>query len=89
MSIEAIQGYSQRELEQFKTVCNLLLSRTYIVRMTYQPDKGLISNPNYLFLMTKGLKYQKTQFFKSATRSFTDSMILRSSFIVHCHQRHG
>lgn len=52
MSIETILGYSQRELEQFKTVCNLLLSRTYIVRMTYQPDKGLISNPNYLFLMT-------------------------------------
>ncbi len=52
MSFEEIRGYSQRELEQFKTVCNLLLSRTYVVRMIYHPDKGMISNPHYLFLMT-------------------------------------
>lgn len=41
---------SQKELEQFKTVCNQLLSRTFIVRTLYHPDKGRINNPDYNFL---------------------------------------
>ncbi len=52
MNLDIIQTFSQREMDQFKTVCNLLLSRTYIVRMTYHPDKGRISNPHYIFLTT-------------------------------------
>lgn len=39
-----------KELEQFKSVCNQLLSRTYIVRTIYQPGKGRVDNPDYLFL---------------------------------------
>ena len=50
MNFEFITGASSRELEQFKAVCNQLLSRTYVVRTVYQPGKGRMDNPDYLFL---------------------------------------
>lgn len=50
MNFEFIHGFSARELEQFKSVCNQLLSRTYLVRTVYQPGKGRVDNPDYLFL---------------------------------------
>ena len=50
MNMEWINGATQREVDQFKSVCNQLLSRTYIVRTIYKPDKGRISNPDYTFL---------------------------------------
>jgi hypothetical protein len=43
---------TQKELEQFKSVCNQLLSRTYVVRTLYKQDKGRINNPDYTFLST-------------------------------------
>ena len=52
MHIQEIQSFSQKELEQFKTVCNMLLSRTFIVRTNYQHGKGRINNPDYTFLST-------------------------------------
>lgn len=50
MNMEWLNGATQREVDQFKSVCNQLLSRTYIVRTIYKPDKGRISNPDYTFL---------------------------------------
>lgn len=50
MNIDWLNGATQREIDQFKSVCNQLLSRTYIVRTVYKPEKGRISNPDYTFL---------------------------------------
>lgn len=50
MNIDWINGATQKELEQFKTVCNQLLSRTYVVKTLCRPDKSRVNNPDYLFL---------------------------------------
>ena len=50
MNFENITNFSAKELEQFKSICNNLLSKTFIVRTVYSPDKGRISNPDYTFL---------------------------------------
>ena len=46
MNFDFIHGATSKELEQFKSVCNQLLSRTYIVRTLYHPGKGRINNPD-------------------------------------------
>lgn len=50
MGFEFFSMASAKEMEQFKSVCNQLLSRTYIVRTLYQQGKGRINNPDYTFL---------------------------------------
>lgn len=50
MNFDFINGATAKELEQFKSVCNQLLSRTYVVRTLYRPGKGRINNPDYTFL---------------------------------------
>lgn len=50
MNFEWIRGASQKELEQFKAICNQLLSRTFVVRTMVYPDKGRVNNPDYTFL---------------------------------------
>lgn len=50
MNLEFINNATAKELEHFKSVCNQLLSRTYIVRTLYQPGKGRVDNPDYTFL---------------------------------------
>lgn len=50
MNLDWLNGASQKELEQFKSVCNQLLSRTYLVRTLYKPGKGRVNNPDYTFL---------------------------------------
>ena len=50
MNLEFINTATAKELEQFKSVCNQLLSRTYVVRTIYQSDKGRVDNPDYTFL---------------------------------------
>lgn len=50
MNLDFIHGATTKELEQFKSVCNQLLSRTYIVRTLYRPGKGRMNNPDYTFL---------------------------------------
>ncbi len=50
MNMEWLNGATQREIDQFKSVCNQLLSRTYIVRTLYKPDRGRVTNPDYTFL---------------------------------------
>ena len=50
MNFEWISGASQKELEQFKAICNQLLSRTFVVRTMIHPDKGRVNNPDYTFL---------------------------------------
>ena len=50
MGIEQIYTLTQKEQEQFKTVCNELLSRTFLVRTQYHAGKGRIQNPDYTFL---------------------------------------
>ena len=39
MDFDFIRGATSKELEQFKAVCNQLLSRTYIVRTLVRPGK--------------------------------------------------
>jgi len=50
MNMDWLQGATQKEVDQFKAVCNQLLSRTYVVRTIYKPEKGRITNPDYTFL---------------------------------------
>lgn len=50
MNFDFINQATTKELEQFKSVCNQLLSRTYVVRTLYHPGKGRINNPDYTFL---------------------------------------
>ena len=50
MNMDWLNGATQKEIDQFKAVCNQLLSRTYVVRTIYKPDKGRITNPDYTFL---------------------------------------
>ena len=50
MDLSAIGNLSDRELEQFKSICNYLLSHTFVVRTLYKQDRGRVSNPDYTFL---------------------------------------
>jgi hypothetical protein len=50
MNMDWLNGATQKEIDQFKSVCNQLLSRTYVVRTIYKPEKGRITNPDYTFL---------------------------------------
>ena len=50
MNVDWLNSASQRDIDQFKSVCNQLLSRTYVVRTLYRPDKGRVANPDYTFL---------------------------------------
>lgn len=58
MNFDFINGATAKELEQFKAVCNQLLSRTYIVRTLFRPGKGRVNNPDYTFL---SLHYEAVQ----------------------------
>ncbi len=50
MDLHRIEELSQKELEQFKKVCNYLLNRTFVFRTNYQMGKGRVNNPDYTFL---------------------------------------
>lgn len=50
MDFSQLQSFTAKELEQFKQVCNQLLSRTFVVRTLYRADKGRVNNPDYYFL---------------------------------------
>jgi len=50
LDFSALESFSTKETEQFKAVCNYLLSHTFVVRTSYKQDKGRISNPDYTFL---------------------------------------
>lgn len=50
MNIDWINGATQKELEQFKAICNQLLSRTYVVKTLCRADKVRVNNPDYIFL---------------------------------------
>lgn len=50
MHTDWLNGATQREIEQFRSVCNQLLSHTYVVRTLYKSDKGRVTNPDYTFL---------------------------------------
>ena len=41
MNLEFLNTATAKELEQFKAVCNQLLSRTYVVRTLYRPGRGI------------------------------------------------
>lgn len=51
MDFDFIRSATSKELEQFKSVCNQLLSRTYIVRTLFRPGKGRVNNPDYTFYL--------------------------------------
>lgn len=50
MNLEWIENASPKEIDSFKSICNQLLSKTFIVRTIYQQGKGRVSNPDYYFL---------------------------------------
>ena len=50
MNFNAINDLSAKEVEQFKAICNYLLSHTFMVRTIFNPEKGRINNPDYIFL---------------------------------------
>lgn len=50
MNVDWINGATQKELDQFKSVCNQLLSRTYLVKTLCRADRVRVNNPDYLFL---------------------------------------
>ena len=50
MSFSSLDSFSTKELEQFKSVCNYLLSHTFIVRSLFTQDRGRVNNPDYTFL---------------------------------------
>ena len=50
MNFDFVTNATAKELEQFKSVCNQLLSRTYVVRTLYRPGRERLNNPDYTFL---------------------------------------
>ena len=50
MNLEFLNTATAKELEQFKAVCNQLLSRTFVVRTLYRPGRERLNNPDYTFL---------------------------------------
>lgn len=50
MNYDWFENATQKELTQFKSVCNQLLSKTFVVRSVYVPEKGPTNNPDYSFL---------------------------------------
>ena len=50
MNLEFLNTATAKELEQFKAVCNQLLSRTFVVRTLYRPGSERLNNPDYIFL---------------------------------------
>ena len=50
MKFDFLSSASDTELQQFKSVCNQLLSRTYVVRTLYRPGRERLNNPDYTFL---------------------------------------
>ena len=49
-SFNNITEFSAKEMEQFKSICNHLLSRTFVVRTIIKSDNTRINNPDYTFL---------------------------------------
>lgn len=52
MKFDWLSNATQKELDRFKSICNQLLSRTYVVRTLYKPGEGRVNNPDYTFLST-------------------------------------
>ncbi len=50
MNADWINGATPKELDQFKSVCNQLLSRTFVVKTICRADKVRVNNPDYFFL---------------------------------------
>ena len=50
MKFDFLSSASDKELQQFKSVCNQLLSRTYVVRTLYRPGRERLNNQDYTFL---------------------------------------
>lgn len=50
MNLDFISSATAKELHQFKSVCNQLLSRTFVVRTLYRPGRERLNNPDYTFL---------------------------------------
>ena len=58
MNLDFISSATAKELQQFKSVCNQLLSRTFVVRTLYRPGRERLNNPDYTFL---SLHYEAVQ----------------------------
>ena len=46
MNFDFVTNATAKELEQFKSVCNQLLSRTFVVRTLYRPGRERLNNPH-------------------------------------------
>lgn len=51
MDFQGLQELSEKELEQFKSVCNELLGHTFVVKNICKKDQEWVTNPDYLFLV--------------------------------------
>ena len=47
MNLDFISSATAKELQQFKSVCNQLLSRTFVVRTLYRPGRERLNNPDH------------------------------------------
>jgi len=50
VNVDWINGATQKELDQFKSVCGQLLGRTCVIKTLCKPDKSRVNNPDYFFL---------------------------------------
>ena len=75
MNFDFIRSATSKELEQFKSVCNQLLSRTYIVRTLFRPGKGRVNNPDYTFL---SLHYEAVQEYLRQHRTIAEASAVES-----------
>ncbi|MDR0469721.1 MAG: DUF4194 domain-containing protein [Peptococcaceae bacterium] len=50
MDFTVMEGFTSKEMDQFKSICNYLLGHTFVVRTIYKPDVGRVNNPDYTFL---------------------------------------
>ena len=51
MKLQGLNELSDKEMERFRSLCNQLLSRTFVVRTINKPGKGRVNNPDYSFLV--------------------------------------
>ena len=51
VNFDFVTNATAKELEQFKSVCNQLLSRTYVVRTLYRPGEGTGEQPGLHFFI--------------------------------------
>ena len=50
--MEWLDEMEQKDKDRFKSVCNYLLSHTFLNRVVFRPNKGFVNNPDYTFAVS-------------------------------------